>query len=49
MHERLNPDGMQQLVDAWMVCFYYVVEETPLARLNTMSWLMSHQYVQEEI
>ncbi|MFS7989068.1 hypothetical protein Hanom_Chr11g01042391 [Helianthus anomalus] len=37
--------GMQQLVDARMVCFYYVVEETPLARhgLNTMSWLMSHQ------
>ncbi|MFS7972782.1 hypothetical protein Hanom_Chr09g00848851 [Helianthus anomalus] len=23
--------GMQQLVDAQMVCFYYVVEETPLA------------------
>ncbi|KAF5814223.1 hypothetical protein HanXRQr2_Chr03g0108631 [Helianthus annuus] len=53
MHERLNPDGdkpsatmyagMQQLVDARMVCFYDVVEETPLARLNTMSWLMSHQ------
>ncbi|MFS8026661.1 hypothetical protein Hanom_Chr16g01489371 [Helianthus anomalus] len=34
--------GMQQLVDARMVCFYNVVEETPLARLNTMSWLMSH-------
>ncbi|MFS7902658.1 hypothetical protein Hanom_Chr01g00013791 [Helianthus anomalus] len=42
--------SMQQLVDARMVCFYYVVEETPLARYGlslkyTLSNIIDYFYI----
>ncbi|MFS7900325.1 hypothetical protein Hanom_Chr00s106522g01806091 [Helianthus anomalus] len=42
--------GMQQLVDARMVCFYYVVVETPLARYGlslkyTLSNIIDYFYI----